>query len=165
MLQFSDMANETLLTPEGYEKLKKELEDLKGPTRLRIADAIREAKSHGDLKENAAYHEAKLNQSRLEGRIADLERVLEKARIVERPANAGDTAHLGSKVTLWDLKWEEQIEITLVGSYEADPALDMISIASPFGSAVLGRGTGDEIEFEAPAGAQRFRIDKVEVGE
>ena len=77
-----------MLTPEGYEKLKKELEDLKGPTRMRIAEAIREAKAHGDLKENAAYHEAKLNQTRLDSRIAELERMFQQAKIVERPEQA-----------------------------------------------------------------------------
>lgn len=155
------MSNEFVLTPSGHEKLKKELEDLKGPTRMRIADAIKEAKSHGDLKENAAYHEAKLNQSRLESRISDLERALQLARIVERPDDAGDTALLGSKVTLIDLDFDDEFEISLVGSYEADPAKDLISIVSPLGAGILGKVPGDEVEVEAPAGKQRYRIKAV----
>ncbi len=152
------MANEILLTKEGYDKLAKELDELKGPVRQQVADAIREAKSHGDLRENAAYHEAKLNQTRLEGRIADLEKVLQFAKIVERPAHAGNSAHLGSKIKLKDLNYGDEMEITLVGSFEADPANDLISITSPLGSALIDRSTDDEIEVHAPAGIQKYRI-------
>jgi len=152
------MADEILLTPGGFEKLKKELDELKGPVRHQVAEAIREAKSHGDLRENAAYHEAKLNQSRLEGRIADLEKVILVAKIVERPDHAGETAHLGSKVKLKDLEWKDELEITLVGSFEADPTLDMISITSPLGGALLGKAVGDVVEVAAPAGMQRYEI-------
>ncbi len=152
------MAQEILLTREGYEKLKGELEFLKGPERQRIADNIREAKSHGDLKENAAYHEAKLNQSRLEGRLNDLENIIERAKIVERPEAAGDSANLGSIVILQDLNFGDEMEVTLVGSFEADPAQDMISITSPLGEVMLGKLVGDEFEVEAPAGTQRYRV-------
>jgi transcription elongation factor GreA len=152
------MADDILLTPAGFEKLKKELEELKGPVRNQVAEAIREAKSHGDLRENAAYHEAKLNQSRLEGRIADLEKVMQLAKIVERPDHAGEIAHLGSRVKLKDLEWKDELEITLVGSFEADPTLDLISITSPMGSALLGKGVGETIEVTAPAGIQRYEI-------
>ena len=89
------MSRENQVTREGFEKMKKELEELKGPTRLRIADAIREAKSHGDLRENAAYHECKLNQSRLESRIAELEKSVQLARIVEKPVGESRTAQNG----------------------------------------------------------------------
>lgn len=152
------MPKEVLLSQSGYDKLKAELEELKGPVKARIAEAIREAKSHGDLRENAAYHEAKLNQTRLEGRIADLEKVLHTARIVERPAGAENTAHLGSKIKLKDLKWGDELTVELVGSYEADPANDLISITSPLGSALIDKGVEDEIEVEAPAGVQKYKI-------
>lgn len=152
------MSKEILLTKEGYEKLKLELEDLKGPVRQRIADAIREAKSHGDLKENAAYHEAKLNQSRMEGRVNDLEHILERAKIVERAENAGEMAHLGSKVTLKDLTWGDELTVNIVGSFEADPTQDMISITSPLGAGLLGKVISDEFEVEAPAGVQKYRV-------
>lgn len=156
------MPQEILLTQSGFEKLSQELNDLKFGERAKVADAIREAKSHGDLKENAAYHEAKLNQTRLEGRIADLEKVLQQARIVERPAHAGEVAHLGSKVTLKDLNWGDEMIVTLVGSYEADPANDMISITSPMGSALLDKAVDDEIEVQAPAGTQKYKILKID---
>lgn len=151
------MANDIVLTKNGYEKLKKELEELKGPTRMLVAQAIREAKAHGDLRENAAYHEAKLNQTRLDGRIADLEKVLTMAKVVERQSN-GETAGLGSKVRVKDLKWDEEIAITLVGSYEADMNDDLVSITSPLGSALLGKSAGEELDVEAPAGKQRYRV-------
>lgn len=161
MLQFQLMS-EHVLTHAAYAKLKLELEDLKGPTRLRVAEAIREAKSHGDLRENAAYHEAKLNQARLESRIADLEKLIQIAKVVDGvPANS-DFADMGSKVKLMDLEWNEEMNITLVSSYEADPANDMISISSPLGAGVMGQAVGAEIEVEAPAGQQRYRILEIE---
>ncbi|MBL8087516.1 MAG: transcription elongation factor GreA [Chthonomonas sp.] len=152
------MANEILLSKAGYDMLSAELVRLKTVDRKIVAEAIREAKSHGDLRENAAYHEAKLNQTRLEGRIADLEKVVEYATIVDRPDSDGTTAHLGSRVKLKDLEWKDELEISLVGSFEADPANDLISITSPLGSAVLGKVAGDEVEVEAPAGRQRYQI-------
>lgn len=127
-----------------------------------MAEAIREAKSHGDLRENAAYHEAKLNQARLESRIADLEKLIQIAKVVDGvPANS-DFADMGSKVKLMDLEWNEETQITLVSSYEADPANDMISISSPLGAGVMGKAVGAEIEVEAPAGQQRYRILEIE---
>ena len=155
------MAKEIHFTPEGYAKLKKELEELKGPARMRIADAIREAKSHGDLKENAAYHEAKLNQQRLDSRIADLDKALLMAKIVDRKAD-GETAGLGSKVTLYDIDFDDELTVQLVGSFEADPAKDLISIASPLGEALLGVVKGVEVEVEAPGGLTKYKVLSVE---
>jgi len=158
------MSRENQLTREGFEKLKKELEELKGPTRMRIADAIREAKSHGDLRENAAYHECKLNQSRLESRIAELEKALQLARVIDRPENGvnGAVAGMGSRVKLLDLEYDDEFTVKLVGSYEADPTKDLISVASPLGEAILGQSVGNEIAVEAPAGITRYRIIGVE---
>lgn len=156
------MGKEILLTSTGHAKLLAELEELKGPVRMRIAENIREAKAHGDLRENAAYHEAKLNQSRNEGRIMDLEKVLQMAKIVERPADAGSEAHLGSRVTLLDLEWSDELTVNLVGSFEADPANDLISISSPLGEAMIGKSVGDEFEVEAPAGKQHYRVLAIE---
>ncbi len=150
-----------LLTPEGYEKLKKELEELKGPSRMRVAEAIREAKAHGDLKENAAYHEAKLNQTRLDQRIADLERMFQQAKIVEKRTDVSDSAQLSSKVKLLDKEYGDELVVTLVGSYEADPTKDLISISSPLGTALVGKVAGEEISVEAPAGIQSYKILEV----
>jgi len=152
------MANEILMTKEGFEKLKLELDQLKGPRRGVIADAIREAKSHGDLKENAAYHEAKLNQSRIEGRIAELEKTLQMAKIVVASNEEGAGAQLGQLIKLFDLNWDENLMVKLVGSFEADPANDLISITSPLGAGILGKHIGEEFEVEAPSGKQRYRV-------
>ncbi len=149
--------SEHLLTRDAFERLKRDVEELKGPTRARIADAIREAKSHGDLKENAAYHEAKLNQTRLESRIAELEKLLQIAKVVEG-GSGGDIGELDSKIRLKDLEWDDELSIKLVSSYEADPANDLISISSPLGAALIGKAVGDEIEVDAPAGKQRYQI-------
>ena len=154
------MASEVQFTREGFVKLKAELDDLKGPSRMRIAEAIREAKSHGDLKENAAYHEAKLNQTRLESRIAELEKALLTAKVVDHVTGGG--AQLGSKVGLVDLEFDEDLTVKLVGAFEADPANDLISVASPLGEALVGRTKGDEIEVKAPGGMTRYRLTSVE---
>ena len=153
------MGSEVQFTREGFEKLKAELEELKGPSRMRIAEAIREAKSHGDLKENAAYHESKLNQTRLEARIAELDKALLTAKIAEPSTDGG--AQLGSRVALLDLSFDEELEVKLVGAFEADPTGDLISIASPLGEALLGHVKGDEVEVKAPGGMTRYRIQSV----
>lgn len=154
------MANEVLVTAEGLAKLKAELEELKGPTRMLVAEAIREAKAHGDLKENAAYHEAKLNQSRLESRIADLERAVQSAKIIVPDTSGG--AHLGSKIKLLDLEFDDEFTVNLVGSFEADPAKDLISISSPLGDALVGKKQGDEITVQSPNGINNYRLVSVE---
>ena len=152
------MSKDIQVTKEGFDALKAELEELKGPVRNNIAEAIREAKSHGDLRENAAYHEAKLNQTRLEKRISDLERAVQYAKVVERPADAGNGAYIGSTVKLLDLEFDDEFEVTLVGAYEADPNKSQISIDSPLGLALNGREAGEDIDVVAPAGKQKYRI-------
>lgn len=155
------MSHEILLSKDGFDKLKLELEQLKTVERVKVADNIREAKSHGDLRENAMYHEAKLNQTRLEARISELERTLQFAKVVDRPEGSTG-AHLDSKVLLHDLTWDEEMTVILVGQFEADPANDKVSITSPLGAAILDREVNDEIEVQAPAGVQRYRIISIE---
>jgi transcription elongation factor GreA len=100
-----------------------------------------------------------LNQSRLDARIAELERAIQSAKVVERPEDAHEgSVHLGSRVTLLDLEFEEKFSITLVGNFEADPANEKISISSPMGEALLGKVAGDEVDVAAPQGASRYRI-------
>lgn len=151
------MSNEIILTQEGLAKLREELEMLKGPERMRIAEAIREAKAHGDLKENAAYHEAKLNQTRLESRIATLQSSLERAKVQEK-TDGKDGAGLGTRVTLQDLDYGDEFTIELVGAFESDPSSDRISVGSPMGEAVSGKKVGDVVEVKAPAGTNKFKI-------
>ena len=157
----ASMSREVLLTEEGAEKLRQELEELKGPTRARNADAIREAKAHGDLRENAAYHEAKLNQRRLDSRIAELEKALQLGKIVSRPVGQTSGAHLGNTVTLEDVEFGDEFDVRIVGSFEADPAMNHISITSPLGEALVGKDVGDQIEVEAPGGTSNYKIKSV----
>ncbi len=152
------MSDDVLLTKEGFEKLTAELEQLKTVERQKVSDAIREARSHGDLKENAAYHEAKLNQQRLDGRISRLEHVLQVAEIVEPPSDSDNAANIGVTVTVKDLGFGDEIKMTLVGAFEADPSIGLISITSPLGSALVGKEIGEEFEYEAPAGVQRYKV-------
>ena len=154
------MSNDVILTPEGYAKLSEELQFLKSVERPRIADNIREAKSHGDLRENAMYHEAKLNQKRLESRISELERVLQVARVVER--QVGDEgAGLGSRVLVRDVEWNEEMTIELVGAFESDPVENKISVDSPLGRALMGATAGNEIEVTTPNGTQVYAVLEV----
>jgi transcription elongation factor GreA len=154
------MANEILVTAEGLARLKAELEELKGPNRMRVAEAIREAKAHGDLKENAAYHEAKLNQSRLEARIAELDKAVQLAKVIA--PNSTDGAYLGNKISLLDLEFGDEFSVTLVGAFEADATKDLISIGAPLGEALVGKHVGDEIEVKSPNGINRYRITSME---
>src|SRR4051794_13283751 len=145
------MANEFQVTAEGLAKMRAELEELKGPGRHRIAEAIREAKAHGDLRENAAYHEAKLNQQSLDVRIGELEKAVQMAKVVERPENEKG-AHLGSTITLLDEEFDDELVVTLVGAFEADSAENKISITSPLGEALLYKEPGMRVEVVAPGG-------------
>ena len=142
------MAHGIQVTKEGYEKLKKELDELNGPVRMAIAEAIREAKSHGDLRENAAYHEAKLNQTRLEHRIGELEKAIRAAKIVERPETHEE--------------FDEEMEVTLVGAFEADPANGMVSISSPLGEGMVGKTINDSFEVMTPGGVTKYVVRKIE---
>lgn len=155
------MANEFQTTAEGLAKMKAELDELKTTERTRIAEAIREAKSHGDLRENAAYHEAKLNQRRLEARIAQLDKAVLLAKVVHRPENEHG-AHLNSRVTIRDEEFADEFTVTLVGAFEADAAANKISLTSPLGEALLGKEAGVRIEVDAPAGRQAYTIISVE---
>lgn len=150
------MANDFQVTAEGLERLKAELDTLRGETRMRVAEAIREAKSHGDLKENAAYHEAKLNQTRLEKQIGELERAVQYAKVIERTDASG--VQLGSKVKLLDIEFDDEFEIELVGAFDSDPAAGRVSISSPMGEVLAGKDAGDEVEVDAPEGKTRYRV-------
>ncbi|MCS7273206.1 MAG: transcription elongation factor GreA [Fimbriimonadales bacterium] len=154
--------SEILITPEGYERLKRELEELKTVKRREIVERIRAARALGDLSENFDYQDAKRQQAFLEGRIRDLETVLSRARVVPRPENADQIVHMGSKVTLQDLETGKERTITIVGSFEADPLQDLISILSPLGEALLGKTAGEEVTVNTPKGIVRYRITRIE---
>lgn len=153
------MANQTYLSPEGIESLKKELQDLKTTKRQEIAKRLQEAKDLGDLSENAEYFEAKEAQSLNESRIAELEDLLKTAVVIETP-NEEDIVRIGSKI---EVKSKNGTEVfTIVGSTEAKPQEGKISNESPLGRAFLGHKTGEEIEIKTPGGSVDYKILKIE---
>lgn len=152
------MKEEIILSPEGYQNVIEELDRCRIHGRQKASEDLREARSHGDLRENAAYDEAKLNQARLEAHIRDLEYVAKHATIVERPDDAHEFAALGSTITLHDKSYDEEWTFKLVGSFEADALNDRISIVSPVGKAVLGRQKGDMVHVETPGGVVVYEI-------
>ena len=153
------MANQTYLSPEGVEKLKKELQELKTKKRQEIARRLQEAKDLGDLSENAEYFEAKEAQSLNENRIAELEELLKNAVIIKSP-NAEDVVSIGSKI---ETKLNNSVEVfSIVGSAEAKPQEGKISNESPLGRAFLGKKAGDEVEVKTPKGVVKYKIIKIE---
>lgn len=148
------------LTPEGYEKLAKELEYLETTVRAQVAMELRKAAADKDFRENAPYDVAKQHQGEVEARIRELKRTLQTGEVVR--VERSSVADLGSTVTVKDLEEDEEIVYTLVGPGEIDTRRNRISIQSPVGKALSGKGAGDEVEVEVPAGMIRLRVEKVE---
>ena len=151
-------AMENYITKDGLEKLKKELEYLKNVKTKEIADKIRRAVSFGDLKENAAYHEAKDSQAFNMGRIAELESLIKNAKIIEKEGN--EKISLGSTVTIKSEEGEDVFRI--VGPEESDPVNHRISHLSPLGKELLGKKEGEEIELNAPSRKIKYKIVSIE---
>ena len=149
---------EVILTPEGYEKLKSEIDFLRNEKRREIAERIRVAREFGDIAENAEYDDAKNEQALLEHRIATLEERLLNARVIEAGDVSTDAVSIGSKVKLKDIEANETIEYHIVGSAEADPTANKLSNESPVGKAIIGRKKGETVEVAAPRGALKFKI-------
>jgi len=147
-----------VLTESSFRKLQEELDTLKRVKRPEIAEALRKARSYGDLSENFEYHAARRDQGILNGKIAELEKTLEIATVVPDVAAGGDTAGLGSIVRVRDLDMDEEWEYTLVDPVQADPVNDRISIQSPVGQSLAGRKMGDVVEVDIPAGKARYEI-------
>ena len=153
------MANQTYLSPEGMESLKKELRELKTTKRQEIAKRLQEAKDLGDLSENAEYFEAKEAQSLNETRIAELEDLLKNAVMIETPLEE-DIVRIGSTIEIKSKNGNETF--TIVGSAEAKPQEGKISNESPLGRAFLGQKIGNEIEIKTPGGIMKYKIIKIE---
>lgn len=149
---------ETVLTPEGHKKLLQELEVLR-QKRKEIADRIQEAKELGDLSENAEYHEAKNDQAFSEGRIVEIEALLNNARVVSKSSKNTGTIQLGSMVTV--SKGNQKFTYHIVGINEADPLNGKISNESPLGKVFLGKKKGDTVEVQTPKGPQVFTIGEI----
>jgi transcription elongation factor GreA len=154
---------EVLLTGDGVKRLEDELQLLKSVKRREIAERIRTAIDFGDISENSEYEEAKNEQAFIEGRIIQLEKMLRYARIIDTSEVPPDTVGVGTTVLLKDQDTGDDIEYTIVGSAEADPADNKISNKSPVGKAILGKKVGTVVEVKVPAGTLRYRIEDIRI--
>ncbi len=151
------------ITIKGLESLKVELENLKNVQRPKIVEAIAEARSHGDLKENAEYHAAKEQQGLIEGRILSINDLIARANVIDvtKIENTGKVI-FGSTVKVQDLESDKEISYRLVGQDEANISKNLIFYKSPIGKALIGKNNGDMVSVITPAGERNFEIKKVE---
>lgn len=152
------MDKKIVLTYEGMQKMEKELNELKTVKRQEVAQKIKEARAQGDLSENAEYDAAKEEQGEIETRIAELEKLLRNAEIIDEDVIDDEHVQLGNRVKLWDEEYEEELEYSVVGSTEADPMSGRISNESPVGQALIGAKVGDVIEVQTPGGVSTFKV-------
>ncbi len=152
-------ADRVILTAAGAERLRAELKSLKSEERPKIIASIAEARSHGDLSENAEYDAAKEQQAFIEGRIAELERCLAVAEVID-PGSLGSSGKVvfGAWVKLYDIDQDEEVTYQLVGNLESAIEEGRISISSPIGKALLGKQEGDEVRFSAPSGQRLYEV-------
>ena len=149
------------MTAEGHSAMMDEVKHLKSVERPRIIKAIEEARSHGDLSENAEYHAAKEQQGWIEARVAELEDKLSRAEVIDITRLSGDTVKFGAKVTLIDEETEDETSYQIVGEFEADVKKGKISVSSPIARAIIGKKMGDSVEVNTPGGGKSYEIAKV----
>jgi len=150
------------LSKEGYEKLDKELRDLKTRGRKEIAEEISEARAKGDLSENAEYDAAKEAQGKLETRIAELENTLATSSIIDEKNIDDSKAYLLSTVTILNHNTDKEMQYILCSKDEADFKAGKISVDSPIGQAILGKEVGDVVEVKVPAGTLKLEVKNIE---
>ena len=148
----------TVLTYDGLKKLEEELQELKVVRRKDVANKIKEARAQGDLSENAEYDAAKEEQAEIESRIAQIEKMLRNAEVIDEDELDEDVVGIGSKVKVLDMEFNEEVEYTIVGSTEADPISGRISNESPLGVALLSHRAGDTVVVDAPQGQFTYQI-------
>ena len=145
------------LTKQDIELMEKELEDRRVNIRPQIMEEVKRTRAFGDLSENAEYSAAREKQSRIEGRILELQEMIEHAEIIETSGEEG-VANVGSTVKVFDMEYEEEDEYKIVGATEADPAKLFASSESPIGAALIGSREGDVVEVETPGGMVTLRV-------
>ena len=155
------MQKDVILTPEGLEKLKQEIEYLSGEKRREVAERIKEAREFGDISENSEYDDAKNEQAMLEARIAQLEDKLRSASVVDASQLDGSEVRVGSKVEISEAG--KKVTYTIVGSTEAAPMENRLSNESPVGKALIGHKKGDEVTIQLPSKTRKVKITKIEV--
>ena len=151
------MANEILMTAEGYKALKDELEDLKTIKRGEVSEKIRVARGFGDLSENSEYDEAKNEQAIVEARIQTLEEQLKNAKILDKGQLSTQIVSVGTKVRILDMEFDEEMEYRIVGSVESNQSMDTITDESPVGRGLLGHKVGEVVDIKVPAGVLQFK--------
>ncbi len=149
------------LSPEGYKKLKDEHRELTTKGRREVAQKIEEARSHGDLSENAEYDAAKEEQGYLEKRIAELEQTLSNSRVLDEKKMDDSKVYVLSTVTVLNKKTQKEVSYTLVSKDEADFEQGKISVDSPIGSALMGKSVGETVEVDVPAGKLELEIKDI----
>ena len=155
------MSERVPMTRPGLERLKEELKRLKAVERPKIVKEIAEARSHGDLSENAEYHAAKEKQSHVEGRILQVEHWIASAEVIDVSRLAGDRVVFGATVVLEDSGSGEKVRYRIVGELEADLKRGRISVTSPIARALIGRSEGDTVTVRSPGGEREFEIEEV----
>ena len=156
------MANEIVMTKEGYDDLVKELAELKTTRRAEISEKIRIARGFGDLSENSEYDEAKNEQAIVEARILTLENQLKNVKIVEKSASGAGIASLGSFVTIRDVEFGDEMTYRIISSVESSNDMSTITDESPVGKALIGREVGDSVIVETQSGEIEYKVLKIE---
>jgi transcription elongation factor GreA len=145
-------------TRNGLEKVREELSLLEKVERPKNIRAISEARSHGDISENAEYHAAKERQAFLEGRINELKNVINKSEVIDLERGPADRVVFGRTVVLYDVETDREVTYQLIGPYESEPEKGRISVTSPLGQSLIGRETGDEVKAKTPGGIKEYEI-------
>jgi len=154
--------NKLPMTADGYNRLVEEIKRLKTTERPAIIRAIAEARSHGDLSENAEYHAARERQSFIEGRLMELEDKVARAEVIDVSKLSGSVIKFGATVTLADEETDEEQTFVIVGEDEADVKGGKLSVASPLARALIGKGKGDSVEVSTPRGAKSYEVVTVD---
>lgn len=154
---------EIILTKQGLKKVEDELDELKAVKRKEVAEKIKQALAFGDISENSEYDEAKNEQAQVEERIAKLETMLRKARVIDESDISRDVVSVGSTVKVMDLEFDEEVEYTIVGSAEADPYELKISNESPVGKALIGSKVGETVEVQIPDGITKYKVLEIKI--
>jgi transcription elongation factor GreA len=149
------------ITPEGYSKLREELNQLRSVERPKVIQMIAVAREHGDLSENAEYHAARDRQSFIEGRVKEIENKLARAEVIDPSKLSGDRVAFGATVKLSNTQTEEEVAYRLVGADEANLEAGTISIASPLARSLLGKEVGDEVKVRMPGGERLYEVLEV----
>lgn len=152
---------EIVLTPSGRDKLEQKLDHLRNVQRREVAERIRDSKQFGDLAENAEYEDAKTEQALVESQIAEIRRVLQIAQVLDRADIPTDHIGIGSVVQMTNQENDDEWELTIVSSVEADPDNELISDESPVGEALVGKRVGDIVSINIPDGTLRYHIDSI----